>query len=379
MRRFNDSFIDLADLSRVPSEILELRDNVTTSQLYNCIQNVAAKKTNHALIEMFCCELKLVVDICKKWIKTKFSSRLELSLGTKKKFQEQNPLNFEDKCCICGFDLSVSKKYGPKSDKMSDYDFVIKKEYHFLQNIFTDKELQVCESICDLETYYIPFEMSDYICAHLCVKYNEKSLMKNLQDEKIINFMVNAQVGDFQTLFQEITDMKIKSIHFERKNKRDQLRNFRIKTILFVYREIFDFPGNKREISLFVSKNFLSSVINLLYCDIWVHHSHVSENIHGYAHDFSNRKVKELNSQPISVFAHNLFRFEFFFVLIGLRLSVWRSKDLSMGGKGIRNMSYASIADQVKFTDTIKFYQEPLHALAASMEPAKHENLSLYF
>ena len=45
------------------------------------------------------------------------------------------------------------------------------------------------------------------------------------------------------------------------------------------------------------------------------------------------------------------------------------------GGWGsIRNMSYASIPDQVKFIDTIKLYQEPLHALAASMEPAEHEN-----
>ena len=208
--------------------MLELRDNVTTSQLYNCIQNVAAKKTHHALIEMLCCELKLVVDLCKKWIKTNFSSRLELSLATKKTFQEQNPLNFEDKCCICRFDLSVSKKYGPKSDKMSYHDFVIKKEYHFFA--------KMSERICDLETCYIPFEMFAYLCAHLCVKYNEKSLMENLQDEKIINFMVNAQFGDFQTLFQEITDTKV--IHFERKNKRDYLRNFRIKTFVCVQRNI---------------------------------------------------------------------------------------------------------------------------------------------
>ena len=66
VRSFNDSLIDLADLSCVPSEMLEFGHNVTTSQLYNCIQNVAAEKTHHALIEMFCCELKLVVDICKK-------------------------------------------------------------------------------------------------------------------------------------------------------------------------------------------------------------------------------------------------------------------------------------------------------------------------
>ena len=115
----------------------------------------------------------------------------------------------------------------------------------------------------------------------------------------------------------------------------------------------------------------------MLYCDTWVHHSHLTGNILGYAHVFCNRKVKELHNQPISVFPHNLFKFDFFFVLKGLRLSVWRTKDLNMGGKGIRNMSYASIADQVKFIDTIKFYQEPFHALAVSMEPTEHVTRSL--
>ena len=261
---------------------------------------------------------------------------------------------------------------------MSYYDFVIKKEYkkqNMLQNIFTNEELEISESICNLETCYTCFEMFTYIWAHLCVKYNRNSSTENLQEAKIINFMTNAQVGDFQTLFQEIADMKIKGINLERKNKTDQFRSFRIKTVLFSYREIFDFPGDKGEISLFVSKNFVSSIINLLYCDIWVHHSHVSGNIHGYVHDFCNLKVRELNNQPISVFAHNLFRFDFFFLLKGLRLSVWRTKHLNMGGKGIRNMSYSSIVDQVKFINNIKFYQELLHALAASMEPTENENI----
>ena len=46
-----------------------------------------------------------------------------------------------------------------------------------------------------------------------------------------------------------------------------------------------------------------------------------------------------------------------------------------MGGKGIRNLNYASIGDQVKFIDTIKFYQEPLYALAANIEPTEKENI----
>ena len=128
LRSFNDTFVDLADLSCLSNETLELRDNVSTSQLYNYIQNMVSKKTHYALMEMFCCELKLVVDICKKWIYTKFTrDRLVLNFGTKKKFKEANPLEFNDLCCIRGFELSVTKMYGAKSQKMSYYDFVIKK------------------------------------------------------------------------------------------------------------------------------------------------------------------------------------------------------------------------------------------------------------
>ena len=79
--------------------------------------------------------------------------------------------------------------------------------------------------------------------------------------------MANAQVGDFETLCEEISDMKIKDINFEAKSK-DWSRNFKNKTILFVYREIFDFSSDNREITVFVSKNFVSSVKNLLYSDI---------------------------------------------------------------------------------------------------------------
>ena len=79
------------------------------------------------------------------------------------------------------------------------------------------------------------------------------------------------------------------------------------------------------------------------------------------------------------MFAYSLFRFDFFFVLKGLRMTVWRTKDLNMGGEGIRNLSYARIADQVKFINIIKFYQEPLHALAASMEPEEHQNIQRSF
>ena len=143
------------------------------------------------------------------------------------------------------------------------------------------------ESICDLETYYRYFKTFVYVSIHLCIKYNKTYPMNMLRDEKMKNFMTN--IGDFETLFKNISEIKIKNIELESKNKKNAERNQGIKIVLFIYRQIFDFPGNDREISIFVSKNFVCSIINMLYADVVVHHSYVSGNIHGYAHDFCNQ------------------------------------------------------------------------------------------
>ena len=119
-----------------------------------------------------------------------------------------------------------------------------------------------------------------------------------------------------------------------------------IKTILFVYQQIFDFPGYNQEKNVFISKNFLNSVLNLLHSAVVLHHLHITGKIIGYSHDFCNLKVIE-NKKTISVFAHNPFRFDFFFVLKGLRLGVWRTKNLNMGGGGIKDFNYANVSDQV--------------------------------
>ena len=57
------------------------------------------------------------------------------------------------------------------------------------------------------------------------------------------------------------------------------------------------------------------------------------------------------------------------------RLSVWRTKNLSIGGKGINNLNYANIGDQIKFIDTINFYQERLSKIAKNTEPSEKENI----
>ena len=59
----------------------------------------------------------------------------------------------------------------------------------------------------------------------------------------------------------------------------------------------------------------------------------------------------------------------------GLRLSVGRTKSLSIGRKGINNLNYAKTGGQVKFIDTIKVYQELLSKISTNTEASEKENI----
>ena len=97
-----------------------------------------------------------------------------------------------------------------------------------------------------------------------------------------------------------------------------------------------------------------------------IHHSHIAGEIIRYAHSHCNYKVKE-NKTKISVVAHNLFRFGFFFLLKGLRAGVWRTRDISIGGKKPTNINFANMGNQVMFLDTIKYFQQRLGTLASNI------------
>ena len=107
-----------------------------------------------------------------------------------------------------------------------------------------------------------------------------------------------------------------------------------------------------------------------------IDNSHITGNIIGYAHSFRNLKVKE-NKNEISAIADNLFAFDFFFFLKDLRLGAWKTTNLFIGGKNLTNINFAKISDQVKFIDTVKYFQQSLSALSSSMIDEKKKELEL--
>ena len=70
-------------------------------------------------------------------------------------------------------------------------------------------------------------------------------------------------------------------------------------------------------------------------------------------------KVRKHQNQ-FSCIAHNLFGFDMFLLLEGIRLSLWGMKDLNIGGSGPTNINFASFGSQVKFIDTMKYYLSSL-------------------
>ena len=133
------------------------------------------------------------------------------------------------------------------------------------------------------------------------------------------------------------------------------------------------FPITKFECETVTTNNLFESVHKLASVKIHLHHSHVTGEIIGYTHDFCNWIVRE-NRDIVSCIAHNFFKFDFYFLLKNIKLSVWRTKDINIGGKNLTDINFASI-DNFKFIDTMKYYQTSLAQLSKTLTDDEKENI----
>ena len=76
-----------------------------------------------------------------------------------------------------------------------------------------------------------------------------------------------------------------------------------------------------------MSKNLIENLRGILNDKIHVQHN--DGEVTGYAHSYCNEKVREDKSK-ITVIAHNLLRFDFFFLVKGIRAKVWLTKGISI-------------------------------------------------
>ena len=63
---------------------------------------------------------------------------------------------------------------------------------------------------------------------------------------------------------------------------------------------------------------------------------------------------------------YNFFRFDMFFLLKGVRISVWNTKDIIIGRNGLTGINLANFCSQVKSIDTMKYYLTSLGKLGSN-------------
>ena len=133
-------------------------------------------------------------------------------------------------------------------------------------------------------------------------------------------------------------------------------------------------PNDKIDPSFPMSQKFIQNLHHIFTNRSVVHHSHLTGNIIGFAHECCNSQVRE-NYYNIPVIAHNQFRFDFFLFLKGLKATVWETTDIQIGGKNPTDINFAIIQNQVRFIDTIKYFQRSLANLALSMTDIEKKNI----
>ena len=73
--------------------------------------------------------------------------------------------------------------------------------------------------------------------------------------------------------------------------------------------------------------------------------------------------------------AHNLFGFDLYYVIKGYVASSWCSKEIKSDGSNLTCINLSSITVEVKFIDTLKYYQKSLGELASTLSDEEKGSL----
>ena len=155
-----------------------------------------------------------------------------------------------------------------------------------------------------------------------CKKLNKildglDSFCDSIESENLSSKRIGEQDPEIENVFDRIK--KIKTC------REDESKATKEKAIAFLYQHAINFLSTDKIQGDFpISDKFLPKMISIVQNEFVIHHSYVTGNIIGYAHDFCNQRCRE-NYYTIHVFAHNQFRFDFFLFLKGIRLSVWET------------------------------------------------------
>ena len=150
------------------------------------------------------------------------------------------------------------------------------------------------------------------------------------------------------------------------KTSLSRVPKFNFKIYAFVYDWLVYFPKSDIQYETFTTNSIFVNANHLIKMKVYLHHSHITRNIIGYAHDFCNARVEEkknLNSN----YSHNQFSSDLYYFIKGYIASAWYSKELKIGGKSLTHINFSNITGEIEFIDSLKYYRKSLAELARTL------------
>ena len=292
VKGFNHTLDELSNMSYLTSEQLAMRNQRTTRQLQDAVLNVHSKKKKNAIVEIFNIELKFACDILMLWFNQKVK-KTNLTNQEGIDYKRINPITFDAKCTICDFAIKVNPKgLRYKENDMSYLDFLIRKEYAFLRNIFDEDELKKSKSICNLETYWNKMNLYIHLIKVSEMELKSANFFSDISDELLLEFLMEY-CDAYEYEVEALVENEIKQFEVTH-NKTMKMPKFTLQLYSFLYDCLMNFPDVKfDEIKTVTTNGFMKELYRVVNYNVHIHHSHVTGIIHGYSHDFCNWKIRE--------------------------------------------------------------------------------------
>ena len=283
---------EMLSVNYLSREQFEFKPPELAKQLYDQGLHVLKKTSENALAVMFGIELAFVKKTLLAWFNKKVAApfkRLDEKKITEYEKKDQFCWSQERKCVICKMPLRpVFSSPNTPNDKMYYGDYIIRYEYKFLKNIFSQEQLETSPELKSLEAYYEAFEQFIHFAVQIYRLLNNLNTRLRDLSADVREFLeTNFSDCDFEFMKEEILETDIKNAL---KTTGNSVPKINLKIYAYLYDELFCFPFNG-EFDCLTSNKFFIHVHNQIKQKLHLHHSHITGEIYGYAHDFCNKKV----------------------------------------------------------------------------------------
>ena len=225
------------------------------------------------------------------------------------RYEAKNKIDWKkNKCVICKFPVKLEPTNYLTADCLMTFeDFIIRYEHKFLRNIYTAEQISQSDHIANLQNYYEVFKEYIQICIGLLA-------LLNSYDRH--NYINDATEEFAEERFPDETLREIKNTINKREIKnaliqsRGSVFKFNLKVYAYVYDELLILATSDIQYDTITTNNFFIHVHRLIKAKVRLHHSHITGEIIGYSHDFSNTTVIEKSNAEIPFIAPNFFGFD---------------------------------------------------------------------